>query len=862
MPQVELTIMDSQYQVLGSLDITDNTDFPLAISHSLADLKDITKRTGASSKTFSVPATKNNNKLLSHIYNVNVSSTYLPVRKARVMVNGIAVFTGNLKVKGLTQYQSPEAYELELTGDNLDWVEQLKLLSIRDLDFVSPGQADAHQQVFDAATIEASWNGAYPVWDYVYSLKSYGGWRGNSLDTQFAPRYVLVDDMRPDVYVLAVINRAFAKIGYTFQSNFLSGNLGKKLIIPFVGNNFLREGQIATDASFKVKSGGLQHFYDIQDPGGPGNVTKNYHYLQYDVESPSPDFFDNGNHFTTSYVTNNRQLRSFYTSPSKKIYVSFTASGLIKGINGHVDKLLIEIIDFTNGAVLVSEEHEEIEGINEWEVPFQITSGKDVLAAGHRVGVKVTSWVRHAGLFKSKAVIWAQQLEFYCEVDNVLLEGDKYHIATVFPDWNVLDILAGLNNMFNLYYRTDAVAKTVYCEPREQFYKPVSDSVDWTYKLDISKGIATDFIDSYNRNLVFTFKNDSKDKYVQELAKQLGRTPGARTVVLPERFKAGKQELGTKFFAYTAEAVNEVLHLNKDNGPILPVFWKDSKYPEEAVYDYEPRILLYRGNLFQIGINGNTSWAWKQKSNIQQKIPYASCGLELDYSGVNGLAETYYKTDVAAIKDGRIIIAWFYLKAADMMNIDLRKPVFISHHNLHGYYYINKIIDYQPLKNISTKVELIKIVQAAALPPDTGVQKTANPLLSDPTLGQGTGKTEGLAASTTGRYPATVLNNGSGNWAVKGSASVVMGEGLIATGSQQLVLGKYNVPSENDLFQVGGGSSHQHRYKALSFTKEGQFLVHGGQLYNSEGQEILYVAEKNEKGQPTRFDKLHLRGDQ
>ena len=54
--------------VVGELDITDSRNFPLALNFQISDIKDITSTTGDFSKTFKVPATKNNNKLLKHLY--------------------------------------------------------------------------------------------------------------------------------------------------------------------------------------------------------------------------------------------------------------------------------------------------------------------------------------------------------------------------------------------------------------------------------------------------------------------------------------------------------------------------------------------------------------------------------------------------------------------------------------------------------------------------------------------------------------------------------------------------------------------------------------------------------------------------
>ena len=78
---VKIEILDYKYDasnaidwdnsVVGELDITDHSDFPLAMTFQISDFKDLTSTTGDYSKTFKIPATKNNNKIFKHLYNPN-----------------------------------------------------------------------------------------------------------------------------------------------------------------------------------------------------------------------------------------------------------------------------------------------------------------------------------------------------------------------------------------------------------------------------------------------------------------------------------------------------------------------------------------------------------------------------------------------------------------------------------------------------------------------------------------------------------------------------------------------------------------------------------------------------------------------
>ena len=67
-----ITGIDWENSIVGELDVTDHSDFPLALTFQISEFKDITSTTGDYSKTFKIPATKNNNNLLKHLYTPNI----------------------------------------------------------------------------------------------------------------------------------------------------------------------------------------------------------------------------------------------------------------------------------------------------------------------------------------------------------------------------------------------------------------------------------------------------------------------------------------------------------------------------------------------------------------------------------------------------------------------------------------------------------------------------------------------------------------------------------------------------------------------------------------------------------------------
>ena len=185
---------------------------------------------------------------------------------------------------------------------------------------------------------------------------------------------------------------------------------------------------------------------------------------------------------------------------------------------------------------------------------------------------------------------------------------------------------------------------------------------------------------------------------------------------------------------------------------------------------------------------------------------------------------------------------------------------------MHGYYVINKIIDYSPAKKGLTKVELVKIenlgtatldaTQIGSILP-SGIfgeigDSRGNQHLNNP-INFGSGGKFDDADILIGRdYNNTTLvfDNGSGNMAYAGSGSLILGNGLISRGQLQLILGNYNTANTTDIFQLGTGTSDTDRITALKIDEDGVLQEYGGVIQaviNDVVMDVLMEDEENER---------------
>jgi hypothetical protein len=476
----------------------------------------------------------------------------------------------------------------------------------------------------------------------------------------------------------------------------------------------------------------------------------------------------------------------------------------------------------------------------------------------------------------------------YNEIDTIMTKGGSVTLADTLPDnITALDILKGLTHMFNLYFRTDVAMKTVYIEPRNSFYDDITTANDWSGKLN-KADYEIKYIDDYKKELKYGYKKDGADGHLKARDTEHDLDVGDYFYTLNDRFLIGKQEFINPTFAATYHIMDKHLIYNsasgvyfgyknetKDKAPLIARMWKNWQVDDSSQnnnYDWMPRILVksYGTQLDDDGNNRVWEWEGTSQTNIPTALMSGYADVtqdELEFTGADGLFQTYYGKFIKIIEKGTLITAMFKLQLQDLSELNLKKPVYIDKPaDLNGYYAINKIIDYSPSKGGLTKVELIKIenlgtatldaTQIGTVKPTKGFGEfegeRAGGLIINPFSGGSGGKFDDDDVLIGNDYsnPTLVYDNGSGNMAYSGSGSTVLGNGLISRGALQLILGNYNTGSTTDLFQIGTGTSDTDRVTSLRLDEDGALIQYGGEVQvvvNDVVMDVLMEDEANER---------------
>ena len=351
--------------------------------------------------------------------------------------------------------------------------------------------------------------------------------------------------------------------------------------------------------------------------------------------------------------------------------------------------------------------------------------------------------------------------------------GQTYDLNKVMNlEYKQLDFVKGIAHAFNLKMTTDEVTRVVTLEPFDTFYKDYAEAIDWTYKLDRSKQIDDKWIKTdLKRDIVFKYKSDSKDKKVEHRGLEYfdgikDEYPYQET--LPKSFERGESKFENPFFAGTFNAKDQdTTGISGSNNPYSACLWSENasanySKPDKG-YEFLPRLLYWNkyspsglslswhqkfakvevwGNTFEFIVADASAsggvfliGVYPQATSINRddtSSPVLSYGnawvrdyddatnTYSSYEVGSGLFETYYKNMFEMFKEKpRLRTAYIDLKVKDIVNLDFTKLVYID-----GVYWrISRVVDYQPNKNESTKVELVewqKIGTFAATTPSFG----------------------------------------------------------------------------------------------------------------------------------------------
>lgn len=794
------------------VDLFDRDKLRLALTYSIADINKIESRSSGTSKTITLPATHNNNKIFGFGIDVN-SSDALDQNKRRtahIEVGGTVLLRGFAKInKNIVKNRNNIGqYQVVIIGDNGDWKERLSERNVNELDYSD------QDHIYNKTNIDLSETVSTDR-DYVYPLINYGAvLGGHPISGNFEVHDVLVEDRFPAFNIKAIFDRMFNGIGVKIDSKFINSDFFKKLYLPFANDLFLHPQSFRDDDLFRVGlSANLTHLLPISDIDDTllfpniGNTPDRSLFLIF-FDNESGEFFDAGNNFSlNSYTIKNASKQKFEI----KVRISFTSPQFVVGI--------VRII-LTKNFIFVADSQTVTFAENSSAITLTIKTDFITVIAGDEMRVQIDISTNSI-ITTNELTILKNGTFFSNDISLEIFKDTSIELNNLLPDINQLDFVKGIKDLFNLYFVYDTDTRTVSIEPRDEFYK--SKAIDWTDKFDKSKDEEITYLnDKLKKKITYRYQDDSNDGWVQQIESENDIIIASNEITNPNKFVKDEQNVGTKLFAptimrpfdYIGLLISKVPTLNKD--AIL--------HPDisEKSTNFKTRILY-----FDSIRNTETGESWFFEGIERTDYPYffsvdvvSDNDNSLYYDNTRrskGLFNKYYENLHDTLNEGRLYTAFFNLNDSDISNLDFRIPIFVKN----TYYLLNKIVNYDPLLKKTTKVELIRAtnmnIQAIILEAEGGegaifitpsIPEDDKPFseAEDPTIPPDINevKKRSLVVSLGQDDTGVVVKGARNHSAFKGTISY--GEGLRAAKDDQTLIGSYNEEDKTAQMIMGGGS--------------------------------------------------------
>jgi hypothetical protein len=446
------------------LDVSADTD--IAITFSVQDIVDITKRRGAFSKTIELPSTRNNDNAFRHAYNVqSFVGGFTPNKQVKCAVwnDGVQVFAGTMQMLAMRVTRGVASYEVAIYG------EEVSLFgSMADTKLVDTVGVTGMNHNFGVALVTGTWDDTFSdASGYVYGIVDAAGhfhcYDVTNPTGPLAPlfssvtpifdRLIPIELMRPNIWVKKMVDLIFAQHGYRYESAFFDTTEFERMVIPYAGD------------AFAYASGANKCFVGSDEVTWDGADEKDVIF-----DNTSSPFYNsdagNVNTITGVFTASNgysgkyrMTFEGLFTGPSgtSEVIISAkdSAGNLLKDVYGDDIQLNTQIGAFTRGLSL---------------------DRTLVLAANSTL--KVTVSADTAGFVQSPSTLQITLLETFSR------DGQYIDMRTSLPaDTLQIDLLADLQKMFNLYfYQSPLDPKLIYIEPFTSFY--TSGVVDWSQKSD------------------------------------------------------------------------------------------------------------------------------------------------------------------------------------------------------------------------------------------------------------------------------------------------------------------------------------------------------------------------------------------
>jgi len=684
----------------GYLDVKEGTAFPL--NFGVADIRDVSKKSGAFSKTITLTGTDNNHNLLNHYYDVNIQAGTFNINtltRCSVIQNGIPVLeSGYIQLIGINKtqvtadYENEVEYEVLIKDESSDFYTKLGNKELTDLDFTDLNHEYRAENVIDSYD-----NTQADGYKYLLPFKDSNNY--------------LLQEMKPAIYAKTYFDRIFSNAGFSYTWDTLSAAHFDKLIIPFNGesnlvdyNDYLvkAENSFTDSGTTAVFINPITGWTETQDAFNLFAPTTGTYDVPLNLQGGESIMFEftftadltliNSNAGTATLQSNNLSYKPYFqidlngtpyaTTSGSPAGISVPFGTTIPVGNTSIGTLTATYTMLASNVITTDE--------------FTIQGGSltlDYWTVGGvfaQIGLEIDFTSLEVRILPSSNILgYGAVIDMNNAIPNKVKQAD--FIKSVFT-------------MYNLYVEPDTEApNNLILMHRDDYYDSGAE-IDWTYKLAKDKDQALQFLPELSaKKLILTYKNDSDDpnKIYFEATKEIY---GQLEYIFDNEYVKG---IDTKEILFSPTPIGQSTF-----NAYLPLLSGAPKVNIRILHDGgEGTCDAY--NLYNYGTTGETNVTtypilhhWDNPTNPTFDILFAQPDY-MFYEGYsitnNNLYNLYWRRTVNQINVGKMLTAYFNLREDDIQSLKLNSKIRIDN----SWWTINKVIDYDCNANNLTKVELM-----------------------------------------------------------------------------------------------------------------------------------------------------------
>lgn len=755
--------MNGELYINGRL-IDINEALPFPFTYNISDIKDLSSRKGNKSKTITLPGTANNCALMASVYltssrekiSTAIESQFLdfdPSIKSTCQYysNGLLVFEGIVQLLECKSNNGTWSFEISMVSNQIDYIALMKKIKINELDF------SEYDHACNSTNVAETYSGLNQINGVQTTIKSGADWLGigyyyGLIDygyTRAAAGTFKINQIPPQTFVYGILQKLFTAVGLTWESTFFGTQLFKRLLLAFPGGTLpeITAGQ-ATNASVTATENNNAGGFIMNQ-----SVTS---FTGADFNSYPKQNFTNPTTMVDLVDVTILTDPSLQTVTTLPFQFKAQSSGLfnIEYLGDHIIDITKtpvvfgDLVQYNYKTFLIVKKNNVVISINEiyrnqgsvittinTTETFNYFSTINLLVNDELTFEIKTVLFLYSNTFSNSTNSTIQFTATSSGVDlNINKQvqqfnaGDTVRINQFLPDITGDVFFKGIITMFNLYLRPKNSDPTIIeIEPLNEFYNDSNAALDWSYLVDRSKEIKVKpTVNIAAQNYNFGFETED-DYYNKKYLTEYGEQYGSFLFNSQNQYATNNTDLKLPFS-------QKPLALIPTTTLIMPRAF-DVNFSESAVGQVVPK----KGKSFivQLGELRVATWKLRNGANVDTTIvaqPYvghldqiASPTFDLNFgvpdvvfytaaAYTNNNLYAYHETFIKEIvsRYGKLVTLSVMLNSSIINQLDFKNLILID-----GVVYrLQSIKDFDPGKQQSTEIELIRILQgdSAATP--------------------------------------------------------------------------------------------------------------------------------------------------